>query len=166
MKAVHAAVMAVALAFGSGQAFGQEHAEAEHRAAVLEIGAAGEWGIPGGNGSFGPSVGLAVTPIEHLLEIEFGVSPMINGGVVDWKSEIIFKRPFELSKNLELMVGVGPGWSMSTNTVSAIAMLDLMYWTTPQYGWFVEPSYSYAFNGEHEKNLGLKVGLLIALPAK
>jgi hypothetical protein len=55
---------------------------------------------------------------------------------------------------------------MSTNTVSAIAMLDLMYWSTPQYGWFVEPSYSYAFNGEHEKSLGLKVGLLIALPAK
>jgi hypothetical protein len=40
-----------------------------------------------------------------------------------------------------------------------------MFWITPQYGWFLEPSYGYAFNREHDKSLAVNVGLMIALPA-
>lgn len=164
MKALCAALMAAGLALASGPAFGQEHAGSEpSRDLVLEIGTAAEVGLGDGKASFGPSFALAVTPIEHQLEIEFGLTPMINHGSAEWEGEIVFKKPFELSKNVELLVGVGPEWATPSNSFGAVAKLDLVYWRTPQYGWFVEPSYSYGFNHDHEQNLTLKVGLLVAL---
>jgi divalent metal cation (Fe/Co/Zn/Cd) transporter len=33
-----------------------------------------------------------------------------------------------------------------------------------KFGWFVEPSYSYSFNKEHEQSLGVSMGLLIPIP--
>ena len=156
-------MVAAGLAIGSQQAFGQEHADADRHDTVFEIGTAGEWGLGDGKTSFGPSFALAITPIEHELEIEFGLTPMISKGTVDWEGEIVFKKPFELSKNVELLVGIGPEWATPSNSIGAIAKLDLVYWRTPQYGLFVEPSYSYTFNNDHEQNFTLKVGLLIAL---
>lgn len=41
-----------------------------------------------------------------------------------------------------------------------------LIWTTPQFGWFVEPSYSYAFTRGHDQNLAVNVGLLFALPPR
>lgn len=167
MKAFYAAMTMAALALGSDRAFGAESADTDHHDVVLEIGTTGEQGLGGdGKTSFGPSIALAVTPIEHLLEIEFGVAPMISGGDTDWKGEIIFKKPFELSKNVELLVGIGPEWSTLSNSFGAVAKLDLVYWKTPQFGWFVEPSYSYGLNRDHEQNLTLKVGLLFALSSR
>jgi hypothetical protein len=63
------------------------------------------------------------------------------------------------------MVGVGPQWS-STGSFGAVAALDFMIWTTPQFGWFVEPSYSYAFSRGHDQNLAINFGLLVALPPR
>jgi hypothetical protein len=40
-----------------------------------------------------------------------------------------------------------------------------MFWVTPQYGWFVEPSYSYAFSRGPDQNMAVNVGILIALPS-
>jgi len=164
VKALAAAMMVVGLAVASAPAFGQEHAGSEpSHDLVLEIGAVAEAGLGDGKASFGPSFALAVTPIEHQLEIEFGLAPMVNNGSTEWEGEIVFKRPFELSDNVELLVGVGPEWATPSSSFGAVAKLDLVYWTTPQYGWFVEQSYSYGFNHDHEQNLTLKVGLLVAL---
>jgi hypothetical protein len=52
----------------------------------------------------------------------------------------------------------------SRQTFGATAVLDLMFWTSANYGWFVKPSYSYGFSHGHEQNLAVNVGLLIALP--
>jgi hypothetical protein len=133
------------------------------RGAVLEIGAAGEWGFQDGKTSFGPSVAIEVTPIEHWLEIEAGISPLRSRDGTEWEADLVFKKPFQLSKNIEFMIGAGPQWS-SANALGAVAVLDFMFWVTPQYGWFVEPSYSYAFSRGHDQNLAVNVGLLIALP--
>jgi hypothetical protein len=62
-------LLAAALTVESGQAFGQQQ-ENKDRVAVLELGAAGAWGLGDGTTSFGPSVAVEVTPIEHWLEIE------------------------------------------------------------------------------------------------
>jgi hypothetical protein len=114
--------------------------------------------------SFGPSVAVEVTPIEHWLEIEAGLTPLMSKDGTEWEAYLVFKKPFQLSKNVEFMVGVGPQWS-STNSFGATAVLDFMFWTSPNYGWFVEPSYSYGFSRGHEQNLAVNVGLLIALPS-
>jgi hypothetical protein len=167
VKTLHAATAVVVLAAGFSRAFGAEPEAEEHRDVVLEVAPAGEWELGGdGKTSFGPSFALAVTPIEHQLEVEFGLAPMIDHGNAEWEGEIVFKKPFELSKNLELLVGVGPQWATPSNSFGAVVKLDLVYWKTSQIGWFVEPSYGYAFNGDHEQNLTFKVGLLFALPSR
>jgi hypothetical protein len=167
VKTIRAAVAVVALLAGFGRAFGAEPEAAEHRDLILEVAPAGEWGLgDDGKRSFGPSFALAVTPIEHQLEVEFGLTPMFDHGKADWEGEIVFKKPFELSKNLELLVGIGPQWATPSNSFGAVAKLDLVYWKTPKIGLFVEPSYSYAFNGGHEQSLTLKAGILFALSSR
>jgi hypothetical protein len=157
------ALLVVGLVAAPGQIFAGERSDDDHHGAVLEIGAVGEWGLQDGKSSFGPSVAIEVTPIEHWLEIEAGISPLRSKGGTEWEADLVFKKPFQLSKNVEFMVGVGPQWS-SANSWGTVAVLDFMFWVTPQYGWFVEPSYSYAFNRGHDQNLAVNVGLLIALP--
>jgi len=157
------ALLVAGLAAAPGQVFAGERLEDDHRGAVLEIGAVGEWGPRDGKSSFGPSVAIEVTPIEHWLEIEAGISPLRSKEGTEWEADLVFKKPFQLSNNVEFMIGAGPQWS-STNSLGAVAVVDLMFWVTPQYGWFVEPSYSYAFSRGHDQNLAVNVGLLIALP--
>ncbi|HEX9468851.1 MAG TPA: hypothetical protein VF957_04870 [Bradyrhizobium sp.] len=157
------AVLVIGLIATPAPIFAGERSDDDHRGAVLELGAAGEWGLQDGKPSFGPSVAIEVTPIEHWLEIEAGITPLRSKDGTEWEADVVFKKPFQLSKNVEFMVGAGPQWS-STNSLGAVAVLDFMFWVTPQYGWFVEPSYSYAFSRGHDQNLAVNVGLLIALP--
>src|ERR1700731_3700165 len=91
VKTIHAAIAVVVLAVSFGRAFGAEPEAAEHRDVVLEVAPAGEWGFGDSKTSFGPSFALAVTPIEHQLEVEFGLAPMIDHGRADWEGEIVFK---------------------------------------------------------------------------
>jgi hypothetical protein len=148
-----------------GQVLAGEPSDDDRRGAVLEIGTAGEWGLHDGKTSIGPSLAIEVTPIEHWLEIEAGITPLMSKGGTEWEADLVFKKPFQLSKNVEFMVGLGPQWS-STNSFGTVAVLDFMFWTTPQFGWFIEPSYSYAFTRGHDQNLAVNVGLLIALPPR
>lgn len=92
--------LAAALALGPGHAFGQQQEEKDH-VVVLEFGAAGEWGLGDGKTSFGPSVAVEVTPIEHWLEIEAGVAPLMSKGSTEWDFDLVFKKPFQLSKNVQ-----------------------------------------------------------------
>ncbi|SHK47859.1 hypothetical protein SAMN05444159_3356 [Bradyrhizobium lablabi] len=140
-----------------------ERSDDDHRGAVLEIGATREWGLQDGKNSFGPSLAIEVTPIEHWLEIEAGISPLRSKEGTEWEADLVFKKPFQLSKNVEFMIGAGPQWT-SSGSFGATGVLDFMFWVTPQYGWFVEPSFSYAFTRGHDQNLAVNVGLLIALP--
>ena len=142
-------------------------AEEKEPTAIIEIGGAGEWGLPGAS-SFGPSAAVEFTPIKDWLEIEAGVAPLFSGGRTEWDTDLLFKKPFTLSDKLEFMVGVGPQWTFSregTTTGGELAA-DFMYWPTTdrKYGWFLEPTYSYSFSSGHEKSLGLTAGLLIPIP--
>jgi hypothetical protein len=159
------ALLVIGLIAAPGQIVAGELADDDHRGAVVELGSAGESGLNGGKPSFGPSLAVEVTPIEHWLEIEAGITPLFSKGGTEWEADLVFKKPFQLSKNVEFMVGVGPQWS-STSAFGSVAVLDFMIWTTPQFGWFVEPSYSYAFTRGHDQNLAVNVGLLIALPSR
>ena len=159
------ALLLVCFVAAPGPMFAGEVSDDDHRAAVLELGAAGEWGVADGKPSFGPSVAIEVTPIEHWLEIEAGISSLRSKDGKEWEGDLVFKKPFQLSKDIEFMIGAGPQWS-SANSLGAVAAADFMFWLTPQYGWFLESSYSYAFSRGHDQNLGVTVGVLISLPSK
>jgi hypothetical protein len=150
----------------------QVQAEEKEPSAVVEIGGAGDWSLQDGSASFGPTIAVEVTPIEHWLEIEAGVTSLFHDGHTEWDADLLFKKPFTLSDTVEFMVGVGPQWvhktggGASTDSIAGEAVLDFMFWPYPErkFGWFLESSYSYDFGKGHEQSLGGSAGLLIAVP--
>jgi len=69
-------------------------AEDKEPSGVVELGGAGEWGLPNGGSRFGPTAAVEFTPIKSWLEIEAGVTPLFGGGHTDWGTDFLFKKPF------------------------------------------------------------------------
>ena len=140
-------------------------------AAIVELGGAASWNINGGS-SVGADAAIEFTPIENWLEIEVGTTPLFTRHSTEWDTDLLFKKPWALSKKAEFMVGIGPEWvhtsqfGIKTNAIGAEFALDFMYWPggKHKFGWFVEPSYEYTFGHEHERSIGVSWGLLIAIP--
>jgi hypothetical protein len=165
-------IVTAALFFCSGSAFAQSADKEEKEAAVIELGAAASWNFTGGGSSFGPTVAVEVTPIEKWLELEAGVTPLFNRHSTEWGIDLLFKKPWTLSRKVELMVGIGPEWihtnetGKSPNSVSGEAIIDVMFWHSKKhrFGWYVEPGYERNFGRGHEQSLGVSGGLLISIP--
>jgi hypothetical protein len=167
-KTLTAALMSATLIFAASVQAAEKEKEA---AAELELGAAAEWAIPGGGTGFGASVGIEYTVFKDWLEVELEVSPLFGAGRTDWDTELVFKKPFELSDKVEVMPGIGPAWLYTvshgqiSSSVGGVALLDFQFWPTRErnFGWFIEPSYTYDFGREHEQSLGVTLGLLIPI---
>ncbi len=144
----------------------------KEEAATLEIGGASSTSLNGEGSSFGPTVAVEFTPIERWLELECGVTPLFRRHhSAEWNTDLLFKKPWTFSKQVELMAGLGPEWVHSRepgaprNSLAVEAALDLMVWPGPKhrFGFFVEPAYDYNFARGHEKSFGVAAGLLIAI---
>ena len=163
-------VLIAALFLCAGNAFAQS--VEKEPAAVVELGGAAGWNLKDGGSSFGPTVAVEVTPIENWLELEVGVTPLFTRHSTEWDTDLLFKKPWTLSKKVEFMFGVGPEWihttkyGMTTNSVSGEVVLDFMFWPSAKhrFGWYLEPGYEYNFGRGHEQSLGISGGLLIAIP--
>jgi hypothetical protein len=149
----------------------QEAAEDQDPAAILEIGAATSWNVSGGAATFAPNFAVETTPIENWLEIEAGVSPFFTHNATEWDTDLLFKKPWTLSRKAEFMIGVGPEWAhlrqngRTADTISGEVAGDFMFWPAHKhrFGWFLEPAYDYSFAGGHQQSIGLSGGLLIAI---
>jgi hypothetical protein len=139
--------------------------------AILELGAATSWNLSGGAATFAPSLAAEVTPIEHWLELEAGVSPFFTRNATEWDTDLLFKKPWTLSPKAEFMLGVGPQWvhlsqnGKVTNTIAGEVAGDFMFWPTGKhrFGWFLEPAYDYSFAKGHQQSIGMSAGLLIGI---
>jgi len=140
-------------------------------AAILELGAEPARSLSGGGWSLSPTVAAEVTPIENWLELEFGVTPTFSDRSTEWDTDVLFKKPWTLSKKVEFMFGVGPEWihiranGSTTNSVAGEIALDFMFWPSPtrRFGWYIEPAYDYTFGRSHDQAIGVSIGLLIPI---
>ena len=165
-------VLIASLFFCAGNAFAQTIDK--EPAAVVELGGATGWNVnvKDGGSSFGPTAALEVSPIEHWLELEAGVTRLFARHSTEWDTDLLFKKPWTLSKKAEFMLGVGPQWVHTTkqgstaNSVSGEVVLDFMFWPSGKHrlGWYLEPGYEYNFGRGHEQSVGVSGGLLIAIP--
>ncbi|HEY4740385.1 MAG TPA: hypothetical protein VIH76_07315 [Candidatus Acidoferrales bacterium] len=146
--------------------------EADKEIAVVEVGAAANHSLTGGGSSFGPDLAVEVTPIENWLELEAGATPLFAHHSTEWDVDLLFKKPWTLSKKVEFMAGVGPEWvharkyGVTTNSVAGEAVGDFMFWPSAgkhRFGWYLEPAYEYDFGRGHEQSIGISGGLLIAI---
>jgi hypothetical protein len=155
--------------FCSGNTFAQS--VDKEPAAIVELGGAGNWDVKGGGSSFGPAIAVEVTPIKNWLELEAGVTPFFARHSTEWDTDLLFKKPWDISKKMEFMLGVGPAWvrtnrpGAARNSISAEVAPDFMFWpgAKHRFGWYIEPSYEYNFARGHEQSVGVTIGLLIAI---
>src|SRR5579862_4463571 len=164
-------VLALFLLFCGNTAAQSVDEEKEH--VVVELGGAASRTVTGdAASSFGPSVAVEVTPIKNWLELEFGTTALFRRHSTEWGTDLLFKKPWDLSPKVELMVGIGPEWDHSnqfgtkTNSVSGEAVADFMFWPSRKhrFGWYLEPTYAYNFARGHEQSVGITGGLLISIP--
>lgn len=166
------ALPALLLLVLSCQAYACAQTAEKESTAILEVGAAASRSITDSSSSYGPSVAVEVTPIEHWLELEAGVTPLFTRHTAEWDTDLLFKKPWDLSRKVEFMCGIGPEWvytrasGAGNNAIAGEAVLDFMFWPVRRhkFGWYLEPSYDRSFNAGHEQSGGVSGGLLIALP--
>jgi hypothetical protein len=164
-------VLIASLFLCGGNAFAQS---ADKQTAVIEVGAAVSRSVKDDGSSFGPSFAIEVTPIENWLELEGGVTALLGRHSTEWDADLLFKKPWTLSKKAEFMFGAGPEWihtsasGMTTNSAGGEVVLDFMFWPSARhkFGWYLEPSYDYNFGRGHERSVGISGGLLIAIPRR
>lgn len=146
-------------------------AEEQESIGEIELGAGGEWPIPGGGSSIGPSLAAEFAAFHDKLEIEIGVSPLFTRSQTEWNTDLVFKVPIFSHQNVDVTFGLGPEWQHKIgggetgDSAAGEAQLDFQFWQPDRkLGWFVEPSYDYSFGRDHEQSFALTVGLLIAIP--
>src|SRR5579872_647866 len=141
------AILSLVCALAALSVQGRAQAVEKEPAAVLELGAAGNWSIKDASSSFGPDVAVEVTPIKNWLELEAGVTPLFARHSTEWDTDLLFKKPWDLSKRVEFMAGIGPEWihtrssGVARNTIAGEAVLDFMFWLPHKhrFGWYLEP---------------------------
>jgi hypothetical protein len=77
--------------------------------AILEVGGATSWNFSGGAATWAPNLAVEIEPIENWLELEIGVSPFYTHNSKEWDNDLLFKKPWTLSRKAEFMLGIGPG---------------------------------------------------------
>ena len=102
-------VRAASLFLYLGHASAEEKKDAEELA-VIEIGAVPSRNLKDRTSSFGPTVAVEVSPIENWLELEAGVTPSFGDHTTEWATDLLFKKPWTLSRTVEFMAGIGPEW--------------------------------------------------------
>jgi hypothetical protein len=139
--------------------------------AIVELGGASAWNLKNGTASFGGDIAAETTPIENWLELEAGTTPLFTRHSAEWDTDLLFKKPWTLSKKAEFMFGLGPEWvhtrqyGVTTNAFAGEVALDFMFWPSGnhRFGWFLEPGYDYSFARGHERSMGISCGLLIGI---
>lgn len=130
---------------------------------VVELGWEGDWAHAEG-WHHGGTIAFEVTPVEHWLELEFGVSVLHEPHGAEIPIDLLFKKPWRISRRVEFMAGVGPELIHATaehDTVWGLsAVADLMVWPSTHVGWYLEPGVERTFHDGHHDGFAMAAGLI------
>ncbi len=112
----------------------------DERSIVFELGAAGDWSRAEGFHP-GGTVAFELTPIENWLEVEVGVTAIRSDSSTEVPIDILFKKPWQFSREFEFMIGLGPELVHATGPDHATfwgveGVLDFMFWPQKNVGWY------------------------------
>jgi hypothetical protein len=141
-------------------------ANIEERNFVLEIGPAAEWPLHGERANYGGNVAVEKDVIENWLELEAGLTGFRTSGRGELSVDLLFKKPFRLSPELEFFIGVGPeivhAFSSSEGTSASVEFAtELMFIPRSGLGYYMEPAFSVA-PATGKKAFDLSGGVAIA----
>jgi hypothetical protein len=127
-----------------------------------------------GAASFAPNLAAETTPIENWLELEAGVTPFFTRNSTEWDAELLFNKPWTLTRKAEFMLGIGLDWvylrqnGTTSNPIPGEVAGDFMFWPTGRhrFGCYLEPAYDYNFMAGHQQSIGMSAGLLIGVHRK
>jgi hypothetical protein len=167
VRCVGMMLLVLAWAAGAGAQPSVPAPQEEDHAVVFELGWAGDWSHDEGLHPKGATFAFEVTPVEHWLELEIGVSALRADGVTEIPIDVLFKKPWRFSPQFEFMIGVGPEWVHETgpaprNHWGLSSVLDFMFWPRRNVGWYVEPGYELTVrDGATHHGLSIAAGLLV-----
>jgi len=109
---------------------------------------------------------------QKLARIRGRRLPLLYPELYEWDTDLLFKKPWTISRKAEFMLGIGPEWvhlkqaGKVTNSISGEVAGDFMFWPGEKhrFGWYLEPAYDYSFAGGHQQSVGMSAGLLIGIP--
>ena len=160
MKLRHAAVLALVLTACADRTAQYEHA------LVMGAGGAVEAELPSGHVSSGSNVFVEYEAIDNWLELELGVSVFPQHDGAEVSGDLLFKKPFQLTENLELMVGAGPEIVRAIHSPDSGTFgggetaADFMYWPSRHMGFWMEPSYDFVFRDGLSHGIGTTGGVI------
>jgi len=107
-----------------------------------------------------------VTPVEHWLELEIGVTAIRSDRSTEVPVDLLLKKPWQFSLAFEFMIGIGPELVHATgsergNFWGVNSILDFMFWPRRNVGWYFEPGYEITLRHTRTQHgLGFAAGVL------
>ena len=162
------AVLAMVLAYTECFAQAQDEQGAPEHTIILGVGGATELELANGSLHAGGNVMVEWDAIENWLEFEVGASLLAADRGVEAPVDLLVKKPFQLTRWAEVMIGIGPEVVLVSNPATkstyfgGVAALDFMFWPWGRHvGLWVEPEYDLVFRDGLSHGLGSSAGLLL-----
>lgn len=143
-----------------------ESDELEHTI-IFGLGGASEIELRGGSLHAGLNVFVEYEAIPNWVELELGASILAAEGGREVPIDLLIKKPFRLTRQLELMIGVGPqivrvsGTDRNGTFAGGELVFDLMFWPARHFGLWIEPTYAFLFRDGVSHSIGATGGVLV-----
>jgi hypothetical protein len=134
---------------------------------VFGLGGAADIDLDRGSSSLGVNVFVEYTLIADKLEVEFGASSLALKTGRELAYNLFLKTPIWARPDMDVSLAGGPelvqftGMRDSGNFPGLGLAIDVMYWPTPHFGFYIEPTYEFVFRHGTETALDLNAGVLV-----